>query len=271
MSEDTGVTGLLERYGPWALVVGGSEGVGAAFAEQLARAGLGVVLVARKPEALGEVADRVLAHGAPCRVLALDLLDADATARIVEAVADLDLGLLVLNAGANTYRSRFVEADLARVQAVIDLNVTRPLELCRELGARLAARGRGGILVVGSSAGYLGHADISIYAAAKAFARIFTEGLWLELGQVGVDVLHLVLGLTATPAMERAGLDLTGAADPADVAAQGLAALGTGPVHVVRQQAEVAARRSGLDRAALVAGNYGGMHAMLGGPSPGPS
>ena len=268
MSEETG---LLERYGPWALVVGGSEGVGAAFADQLARAGLGVVLVARKPEALEEVADRVRSYGAPCRVLALDLLDADATARIVEAVADLDLGLLVVNAGANTYRSRFVEADLARVQAVIDLNVTRPLELCRSLGARLAARGRGGILVVGSSAGYLGHADISIYAAAKSFARIFTEGLWLELGQVGVDVLHLVLGLTATPAMQRAGLELTGAADPADVAAQGLAAMGTGPVHVVRQQAGVVARRSALDRGALVAGNYTGMRAMLGRPGADPS
>ncbi|MFD6611906.1 SDR family NAD(P)-dependent oxidoreductase [Micromonospora chalcea] len=266
MSEAMGGTGMVERYGPWALVVGGSEGVGAAFAEQLARAGLGIVLVARKPVPLGETADRVRAHGVPCRVLALDLLDADATARIVEAVADLDLGLLVLNAGANTYRSRFVEADLARVQAVIDLNITRPLELCREFGARFAARGRGGILVVGSSAGYLGHADIGVYAAAKAFTRIFTEGLWLELGQVGVDVLHLVLGLTATPAMERAGLDLTGAADPADVAAQGLTALGAGPVHVVRQQAEVAARRSGPDRAALVAGNHGATRAMLGEP-----
>lgn len=252
-----------ERYGPWALVVGGSEGVGAEFADQLADAGLNVVLVARNREALESSAARVRGHGVDCRTLVLDLLDADATDRIIDAVTDIDLGLMVINAGANTYRSTVIDADLDRVQAVIDLNITRPLELCRHLGSRLAARGSGGILVVGSSAGYLGHASIGIYAAAKAFTRIFTEGLWLELREHGVDVLHLVLGLTATPAMERLGLDLTGAAAPADVAAQGLAQLGNGPVHVVHQQEPVARLRSGMDRATLVGDNYAGMRRML--------
>lgn len=261
----TGPDRLRERYGPWAVIAGGSEGVGAAFAERLAAAGVGLVLIARRKDALDGVAARAERHGVPVRVLALDLLAADATDRIERATADLDVGLVIINAGANTYRSRFCDSDPARVQDVIDLNITRPLELSRVLGRRLAARGRGGLLLVGSSAGYLGHADIAIYAAAKAFTRIFTEGLWLELGERGVDVLYLVLGLTATPAMERAGLDLTGAADPDDVAEQGLSALGAGPVHVVRQQAEVVALRSGPDRAALVGGNARGMRRTLSG------
>ena len=240
-------------YGPWALVTGGSEGVGAAFARQLADQGVSSVLVARKPEPLAETAEQVRSRGVECRTVTADLTRG--VEPVLDAVADLDLGLLVLNAGASSYGHEFVDGDLAGHRGVVDLNVTAALPLLHEVGARLKARRRGGIVVVGSMAGYVGQERIATYAAAKAFQRVLCEGLWLELQPHGVDVLHLVLGLTRTPAMERAGLRLDGADDPEDVAREGLAALGSGPVHHVGPYAEVAERLSRLPRDEVVRGH----------------
>ena len=248
-----------DRYGPWAFIAGGSEGVGSAFAHQLAAAGINLVLAARKPGPLHETAAAVREHGVEVHALELDLLEPDALDRIREVTDGLEVGLLVFNAGANSYGHEFVSAEMDRVRQVIDLNITAQLALCRHFGAEMKTRGRGGILLVGSLAGYLGQADMSIYSAAKAFSRVFAEGLWLELREHGVDVLELVLGVTRTPAMDRAGLDfdLPGlrVAEPTDVAAEGLAHLQDGPVRIAGGNADTAATRSGPDRAALAAGS----------------
>lgn len=245
------------RYGPWAVIAGGSEGVGSAFALRLADAGINLVLIARKPGPLRSTAAAVRERGVAVHTISLDLLEPGALARVRQVTDGLDVGLLIFNAGANSYGHEFVSAEMDRVQGVIDLNISAQLSLCRHFGAALKTRERGGIVLVGSLAGYLGQADMSIYSAAKAFSRVFAEGLWLELREHGVDVLELVLGVTRTPAMDRAGLDfdLPGlrVAEPDDVAAEGLAHLGDGPVWVAGGNAEAAAARSGPDRAALVA------------------
>jgi short-subunit dehydrogenase len=243
----------VNRYGPWALITGGSEGVGAAFARQLADQGVSSVLVARKPEALAQTAAEVRARGAEVRTVQADLTQG--VDDVLEATADLDLGLLVLSAGANSYGHDFVDGDLDQHRGVVDLNITSSMSLLHAVGGRLKARGRGGILVVGSMAGYVGQERISVYAAAKAFQRVLTEGLWLELAPYGVDVLHLVLGLTRTPAMERAGLRLDGAADPEDVAREGLERLPHGPVHHVGGQQGTAQHLSRLPRDEAVKGH----------------
>lgn len=243
----------MSTYGPWALITGGSEGVGAAFARRLAGEGISSVLVARKPDALEQTAAEVRALGAEVRTVQADLTrDVD---EVLEATADLDLGLLILNAGANSYGHDFVDGDLDRHRGVVDLSITASLTLMHAVGGRLKARRRGGILVVGSMAGYVGQERISVYAAAKAFQRILTEGLWLELRPHGVDVLHLVLGLTRTPAMERAGLRLDGAADPEDVAREGLERLPHGPVHHVGGRQDIAEHLSRFPRDEVVTGH----------------
>ncbi|MCD4532893.1 SDR family NAD(P)-dependent oxidoreductase [Nocardioides sp. cx-169] len=246
------------RYGPWAVVAGGSEGVGAEMALQLAADGFHLLLVARRPEPLEATAESARALGAEVRTLAVDLTDPDAVGTVVAAVADVEVGLLVYNAGANTSVLPFSDGDLGAAMHVVDLNVIAMLGLTHGLVGPMTARRRGGVLLVGSLAGYVGTSTESVYGAAKAFGRIFAEGLWAELRGDGVDVLELVLGLTRTPAMERAGLDfdLPGlhVADPAEVAAEGLAALGSGPVHVVAGNEETVERRSGTDRARLVLG-----------------
>lgn len=260
---------MLDRgvYGPWAVVAGGSEGVGASFAHRLADAGINLVLIARKPEPLRQTAEEARARGVEVRTLALDLLAPDATARVRSATEDLEVGLLIFNAGANSYGHEFVSGDLDRVQGVLDLNITAQLALAHHFGALMKDRGRGGIMLVGSLSGYLGQATISVYSAAKAFSRVFAEGLWLELGPHGVHVLELVLGVTRTPAMERAGLrmDLPGlrVAEPDDVAREGLDHLADGPVWVAGGNAGTAERRSGFPRADLVRGAHEASRRLL--------
>lgn len=258
-----------DKYGPWAVIAGGSEGVGEAFAHRLAAAGVHLVLVARNDGPLQATAEAVRQHGVEVETLALDLLASDAMARLRAVTDDREVGLLVYNAGANTYGHDFVSCDLERMRGVLDLNVTRQLELTHHYGARMKERGHGGILLVGSLAGYVGQPDVTVYSAAKAFARIFAEGLWLELEPHGVDVLHLVLGVTRTPAMERAGLrfDLPGLQvdDSDEVAAAGLAHLPDGPVWVMPGSERIAAKRGGMDRGHLVRRAHEGHRRLIDG------
>ncbi|MFD1812704.1 SDR family NAD(P)-dependent oxidoreductase [Rhodococcus gannanensis] len=248
----------IAKYGPWAVIAGGSEGVGSAFADELASAGFNLVLIARKPGPLEETADKVRSHGVEVRTLALDLLATDAVDRIRTATADVEVGLLIFNAGANSYGHEFVTGDLAGFAGVIDLNITRQLELSHHFGALMRDRGRGGIMLLGSLAGYMGSEHQSIYAASKAFSRVFAESLWLELAPFGVDVVELVLGVTRTPAMIRAGLnfDVPGmiVQEPEDAAREGLEHLADGPVWVAGGNYVGAQKRSGFPRDKMVKG-----------------
>ncbi len=256
------------HYGPWAVIAGGSEGVGSAFADSLAQAGINVVLIARKSDPLEETANKVRAHGVQVRTLSLDLLLPDAVAQIRQVTDDLEIGLLIFNAGANSYGHEFVTSELDKVQGVIDLNITRQLELAQHFGAKMKERGRGGIMLLGSLAGYLGSEQQSIYGAAKAFSRVFAEGLWLELKPFGVHVVELVLGVTRTPAMERAGLrfDIPGlnVAEAEDVAREGLDHLADGPVWIAGGNYKAAQQRSGFPRDVMVQAAADGMRKLLG-------
>lgn len=256
------------RYGPWAVIAGGSEGVGAAFGRLLADAGINLVLLARKPGPLQRTAAELAGRGAEVRTVSVDLTEASAMERVAGATADLDVGLLVCNAGANTNHLPFLESTPENVQRVIDLSVTSPLALCRHFGPPMRERKRGGIVLVGSLAGYMGQPEISVYSGAKAFSRVFAEGLWLELREHGVAVLELVLGVTRTPAMERLGLrlDLPGliVAEPDDVAREGLEQLEHGPLHIAGGNQELAARRNGPDRAEIVAGAHRQSRQLIG-------
>ncbi|WP_341392542.1 SDR family NAD(P)-dependent oxidoreductase [Arthrobacter sp. G119Y2] len=224
----------FEKYGPWALIAGGSEGVGAALAHELAGRGLNVALVARKPGPLAEVAASVrAAHDVEVLAIEQDLLAAGAVDSIAERLGNREVGLLVSNAGANTYGGEIVTSDADRAQMVIDLNITVTAALVRRFGLPMQERGRGGIMLTGSLSGFAGSAGIGFYSAAKAFVHNFAEALWVEMRPYNVDVLELCLGLTRTPAMERLGFqfDAPGvrASDPASVAREVLDHLGDGP------------------------------------------
>lgn len=99
----------LNKYGPWALVIGGSEGVGAAFARKLAADGFKLVLVARKPGPLEALAEELRAEDAEVRVLSADLAQPEVLDQVRAVTDDIEVGLLIYNAGANNTRGRFVE------------------------------------------------------------------------------------------------------------------------------------------------------------------
>ena len=125
------------------------------------------------------------------------------------------------------------------------MNVTSTMRLTHHFGQAMRARGRGGVMLVGSGACYGGLNGISVYAGAKAFVMCLAEGLWAELRHHGVDVLNLILGRTDTPAhrrlMERNGQPIPeGMAKPADVARIGLEQLPHGPIYNWGQSNDVA-------------------------------
>src|SRR5262245_41144483 len=94
----------LAKYGPWALITGGSEGVGAALARKLAADGFNLVLVARKPAPLEELATELRAGGAEVRILSADLSQPDVLDKVRAVTDDIEVGLLIYNAGANNTR-----------------------------------------------------------------------------------------------------------------------------------------------------------------------
>jgi uncharacterized protein len=196
----TAAVSFAERYGPWAVIAGASEGVGASVARALGDRGVNVVLVARRQAALDEVAGTVATQ---TRTIALDLSTAAANDALVAATADLDVGLLVYNAGADPHMSRFLDQPVDVWQALLARNCTTVVDAAHHFGSRMVERGRGGIALVSSGAAWAGGSHLAVYGASKAFDLLLAESLWVELGPLGVDVLAMVLGATDTPALRR--------------------------------------------------------------------
>ncbi|MFA5939519.1 MAG: SDR family NAD(P)-dependent oxidoreductase [Sinimarinibacterium sp.] len=228
---------FADRYGPWAVIAGASEGTGRAFARQLAARGLRCILLARREAPLLELAQQIRAEtGQECVTAGVDLAAPDALARIVAAVGDREVGLFVANAGADPNGALFLDRDIDDWLAMAQRNVLTTLRCCHYFAGPMRARGRGGLLLVNSGACYGGGSFMSVYAGTKAFELCFAEGLWAELRPHGVDVLSLALGQTDTPALRRLladkGLPVPSTlASPDDVATIGLERLAHGPVH----------------------------------------
>jgi short-subunit dehydrogenase len=196
------VSAFLERYGTWAVVAGASSGLGEEFARQLAARGLSLLLIARSGDKLKALAAELAQkHSIEARALALDLAAPDLAARVEEATAGLDVGLLVYNAALSLI-GPFLSQPIADKLHLVDVNCRGPLILSDQLGRRLAARGRGGIVLMTSLAASRGSPLVATYAATKAFDLVLAEGLWDELGAHGVDVLACRAGAIRTPAYE---------------------------------------------------------------------
>lgn len=228
---------FLDQYGPWAVIAGASEGTGAAFARQIAAAGIKPVLIGRRANALRELAAEIQSEfGRESLAIAVDLTAADAFDRISVAVGEREIGLFVANAGADLNGSEFLDAEVDAWVRLIELNVVTPLKLCHHFGRGMRQRGRGGIVLLGTGVSYGGMKSLAAYSGAKSFLLSFGESLWSELRPHGVHVLNLMLGRTDTPAFRRAlaakGLPLpAGLANAAEVAQAGLDRLPFGPVY----------------------------------------
>jgi len=220
---------LRARYGEWAVVTGASSGIGAEFARALARDGMSCVLTARRADRLQALsAELESAFAVRTRVVPVDLSAADGADRLVDAVADLDVAVVVANAGYGL-AGRFERQDAGRLREMIQLNCTAPVVMVSRLLPRLRARGRGAIVVVSSTAGHQPVPFNTAYGATKAFDLMFGEALWAELQGSGIDVLVLQPGPTVTEFQAVAGETEHEGEPAAQVVGVALNALGDQP------------------------------------------
>jgi uncharacterized protein len=219
---------FVDRYGPWALVAGASEGVGASAARSLGQLGLNVVLVSRRQAALDDVAETV---GSSTRTVVLDLSEPDAASQLARATADLEIGLMIYIAGGDPNMARFLDKPLNVWQAMLTRNCTTVMASAHHFGGLMATRGHGGVVLVTSGAAWAGGSHLAVYGASKAFNLLLAESLWAELGPSGVHVLAMVLGQTDTPALRSllGEREVDGLADPDDVVRDMLDNLANGP------------------------------------------
>ena len=224
---------FLHRFGPWAAIAGGSDGIGRAFAEELAGRGLHLVLIARNAAKLEVTAQAIRdEYGVEVATASIDLTGPDLQREIAAALDGLDLGLFVYNAGSGRGMGPFLEAEAGHWLQQMELSCRGPLLLSHQIGRQLCARGRGGLVIMSSLSSLCGSAYTTTYAASKAFDTILAEGLWQEFGPRGVDVVGCLAGSTDTETFREDTGGSDDAMDPRDVAIETLAFLGRGPTFV---------------------------------------
>jgi hypothetical protein len=192
-----------------ALITGASSGIGAVYADRLARRGYDLTLVARDKAALYKLAKNLAADtGVSIRVLPADLT-VEADLHRVEQVLrdDSTISLLVNNAGAATLGA-FHQADIARLSRDIQLNVVAPTRLAHAVLPGLLARNRGGLINIASVMSQMVQPGNSVYGATKSYLLHFSEVLALELGASAVRVQAVLPGATRTALWNGSGVEL---------------------------------------------------------------
>ena len=217
---------LKRRFGPAALITGASDGIGRAFATQLAEHGFDLILVARRGDVLQEMAlDLGTRFGGDVRVLAMDLSDPSAVPDLLSLTESTPVGLVVAAAGFGSI-GPFLDQDMESEINMVDLNCRSVVELSYGFGQRMAASKRGGIVLFGSLVGFNGAPLSATYAATKGFVQSFAEGIAAEMRPHGVSVLSVAPGPVGTGFAARAGMQMGQAATPEMVAHASLGALG---------------------------------------------
>ncbi|MDB5685700.1 MAG: short-chain dehydrogenase [Rhizorhabdus sp.] len=232
--------GFATKYGPWAVIAGASEGSGACYAEQLAAMGINLVLIARRQEVLDALGQRLAeAYGVSYRTLIVDLKEKGAGGRMVEATADLDVGLYVSNAGTDGAGNSFLGSPLERAHDLLQMNAITLIDAIHGFGNRFVKRGSGGFIIMSSGAGLGGQPWLVMYSGTKAFEIAFAESLWAELQGSGIDIVSIAAPTMDTPALRRAAAGTsfdvdTAAYNPADVVQVALAKLGKEPLIIFK-------------------------------------
>jgi uncharacterized protein len=195
------------QFGPWALVTGASSGIGKEFTRQIAASGINVVLVARRDALLSELGRAISQEfDVQYRALAMDLSQEGFIAGLADATHDLDIGLVVSNAGtANP--GEFLKLDRQLLQATLRLNTMSHLDIAHHFGRKLAERRRGGLILVGAMGAENGIPRITNDAAAKSYVHSLGEALHYEFKPLGVYVTVLAVGFTNTPVLEKFHFD----------------------------------------------------------------
>lgn len=189
------------------LITGASDGIGAVYADRLARRGHDLILVARRADKLADLAARLTAEtGVAIETLSADLADADDLARIETRLRDDDAITGLINNAGIAGETSFVEADPAYLTGLIDLNILAVTRLSAAVAPRFAAQGSGAIVNITSITALMPAGFTATYPASKAYVLAFTEALQAELGPKGVRVQAVLPGITRTPIWDEAAL-----------------------------------------------------------------
>jgi len=222
---------LTKLYGSWALVTGSTSGIGAAFAQLLAKRGYNLVLVSRDQNKLDKTKKNIdEKHDVQIRTLAVDLYQLDAIDRIIQKTNDLEIGLVIPNAGTEN-TGELVDNDLLAESRLIHLNMTLPMQISHHFGQKMKQRKQGGILFVASLFGYQPVPFVANYSASKAYILSLGQALHVEMKKYDVDVAVLSPGLTRTTMSSSMPVDFNKlplfAQQPQQVAELGLSILGS--------------------------------------------
>jgi short-subunit dehydrogenase len=194
-------------FGPWAVVTGASSGIGKEFARQIAASGINVVLVARRDALLAELGRAISQEfNVQYRALAMDLSQEGFIERLDDATYDLDIGLVVSNAGTGN-PGEFLKHDRQLLQATLRLNTTAHLDITHHFGQKLGERRRGGIILVGALGAESGIPCMANDGGAKAYVHSLGEALHYEFKPLGVCVTVLAAGVTNTAVIDKFGLN----------------------------------------------------------------
>jgi short-subunit dehydrogenase len=196
-----------KRFGPWALVTGASSGIGKEFAQQIAASGISVVLVARREGLLKEAGVEVSKrYGVEHRIVVLDLSREGFIEQLASATDDLDIGLVVSNAGTGN-PGEFLKHDRQLLRETVRLSAMAHLDIAHHFGAKLTARRRGGMVLAGAMGAEGGVPLMANDGAAKAYVHSLGEALHFEFKPLGVCVTVLAAGFTDTAVIGKFGLD----------------------------------------------------------------
>lgn len=190
-----------------ALVTGASSGIGAVYADRLAKRGYDLILVARNESRLKSLAVRLtLETGRSVEVLRADLNDKAELAKIEATLRDdPSITMLVNNAGTASI-APLLNADVEKMAEMIDLNITALTRLTYAAAPRFVARGAGTIINIASVVGISPETLNGVYGATKAFVLALSHSLQHELADKGVRIQAVLPGATATDLWEIAGL-----------------------------------------------------------------
>src|SRR5229473_2881974 len=195
------------RFGPWALVTGASSGIGKEFTRQIAASGINVVLVARRDALLAKLGRAISQEfDVQCRALAMDLSQEGFIAGLANATHDIDIGLVVSNAGTGN-PGEFLKFDRQLLQATLRLSTMAHLDIAHHFGQKLGERRRGGIILAGAMGAENGVPCMANDGAAKGYIHSLGEALHYEFKRLGVYVTVLAAGFTNTAVLEKFGLD----------------------------------------------------------------
>ena len=221
---------FVHNFGPWALIAGASEGLGEAFAREIANQGINVALIARRKGLLNKLCkDIEKEYQVETKAIVLDLSSDKMLDEIKKETIDLEIGLVVYNAALSPI-GLFYNFEIEKHTQVIDLNVKGSMIFAYHFGQKMKERGKGGIILLSSLAGLQGDPYHANYSATRGYTLNLAEALWFEMRKYNVNIMACVAGATNTPnyissAPKRSGLINPRPMDPSKVAKGSLKSL----------------------------------------------